>query len=90
MATHLTLEERYQIQALRRFGSGHNYIARVLGRSRSTIDREVKRNKAADQHYNASRADAFARARATPAPRPKTPDTLTRPSGSVCAPTCIA
>ena len=63
MATHLTLEERYQIQAMRRFGAGHNKIARVLGRSRSTIDREVKRNKAADEHYNASRADAFARAR---------------------------
>jgi transposase, IS30 family len=63
MATHLTLEERYQIQAMRRFGTGHNYIARVLGRDRSTIDREVNRNKGADGHYNASRADAFARAR---------------------------
>jgi IS30 family transposase len=63
MATHLTLEERYQIQALRRFGSGHNYIARVLGRSRSTIDREVERNLSADGHYKASQADAFARAR---------------------------
>jgi IS30 family transposase len=63
MATHLTLEERYQIQALHHFGTGHNKIARVLGRSRSTIDREVKRNKAVGKHYNASRADAFARAR---------------------------
>jgi IS30 family transposase len=63
MATHLTLEERYQIQVMRRFGAGHNKIARSLGRSRSTIDREVKRNKAADEHYNANRADAFARAR---------------------------
>jgi IS30 family transposase len=63
MATHLTLEERYQIQEMRRFGTGHNKIARNLGRSRSTIDREVKRNKAADEHYSANRADAFARAR---------------------------
>ena len=63
MATHLTLEERYQIQAFRRFGTGHNKIARVLGRSRSTIDREVKRNKAVEEHYSANHADALARAR---------------------------
>jgi len=63
MATHLTLEERYQIQEMRRFGAGHSKIARLLGRSRSTVDREVKRNKDADEHYNASRANAFARAR---------------------------
>ena len=63
MATHLTLEERYQIQFMRRFGVGHNKIGQSLGRSRSTIDREVERNLGADGHYDASRADAFARAR---------------------------
>ncbi len=63
MATHLTLEERYQIQFMRRFGVGHNQIGQSLGRSRSTIDREVERNLGADGHYNASRADSFARAR---------------------------
>ena len=62
-ATHLTLDERYQIESMRRFGVGHNRIARLLGRSRSTIDREVERNLGADGHYKASQADAFARAR---------------------------
>lgn len=63
MATHLTLAERYQIQVMCRFATGHNKIARLLGRSRSTIDREVERNLGPDGHYNADRADAFARAR---------------------------
>jgi len=63
MATHLTLEERYQIQILRRYAAGHNKIARLLGRRRSTIDREVKRNSGADGHYDANRAHALARAR---------------------------
>ena len=63
MAKHLTLNERYQIEAMRRFAAGHNKIARMLRRSRSTIDREVERNLGADGHYNANRADAFARAR---------------------------
>ena len=63
MATHLTLAERYQIQAMRRFGAGHNQIARSLGRSRSTIDREVERNLGTDGRYNGDHADAFARAR---------------------------
>jgi IS30 family transposase len=62
-ATHLTLAERYQIESMRRFAMGHNKIARLLGRSRSTIDREVKRNLGVDEHYRAGQADAFARAR---------------------------
>ena len=62
-ATHLTLAERYQIESMRRFAAGHNKIARLLGRSRGTIDREVNRNLGADGHYNANRADALARAR---------------------------
>ncbi|MBI3757336.1 MAG: IS30 family transposase [Deltaproteobacteria bacterium] len=63
MATHLTLEERYQIQVLLRCGSSHDKIARSLDRSRSTIDREIKRNRGSDGPYLADRADALARAR---------------------------
>ena len=63
MATHLTLDERYQIESMRRFAVGHNKIGRLLGRSRGTIDREVERNLGVDGHYKASQADAFARAR---------------------------
>ena len=63
MATHLTLEERYQIQVLLRFGADRKKIARSLGRSRSTIDREIERNRGPNGPYQADRADAFARAR---------------------------
>jgi IS30 family transposase len=35
----------------------------MLGRSRSTIDREAQRNLSADGHYKASEANSFARAR---------------------------
>ena len=63
MATHLTLEERYQIQALLKCGSAHGKIARLLGRSRSTIDREIKRNRGPNGPYEANRADALARSR---------------------------
>jgi IS30 family transposase len=40
----LTTEERYQIAALRQQGLASSEIAAALGRHRSTIDREVKRN----------------------------------------------
>lgn len=62
MATHLTLEERYQIQVLLRNGSAHEKIAQSLARDRSTIDREIKRNRGSGP-YHADRADALARAR---------------------------
>lgn len=40
----LTLDERYQIQGLRKQGLRPATIARLLGRSRSTITRELARN----------------------------------------------
>ena len=40
--THLTREERYQIHALRRQDISLAVIAAELGRSRSTISRELK------------------------------------------------
>jgi IS30 family transposase len=40
----ITLEERYAISALRKLGSSSSAIARALGRHRSTISREVRRN----------------------------------------------
>jgi len=45
--THLTQEERYQIHALRKQGSTLAAIADELGRSRSTIGREINRNASA-------------------------------------------
>lgn len=42
---HLTEEERYQIDDLRREGFKKNKIAKILGRSPSTLSRELNRNQ---------------------------------------------
>lgn len=53
----LTDEERYTIAALRREGLNHAQIGRRLGRHRSTISREVRRNGARlDGAYRAQKA----------------------------------
>lgn len=44
MYTQLTQEERYQIQALMKAGHNQTEIAEVLGRHKSTISRELRRN----------------------------------------------
>src|SRR5688500_7281604 len=50
-------EERYMLAALRRQGHNQSEIARSLGRHRSTVCREVRRNSTrADGHYRASTA----------------------------------
>lgn len=61
--THLIREERYQIHALRRQGITPAVIAAQLGRSPSTILRELKRN-AGPQGYKPARAHDKALARA--------------------------
>lgn len=43
--THLTLEQRYQIQALLNTGHPYQEIAHVIGVHTSTISREVRRNQ---------------------------------------------
>jgi IS30 family transposase len=50
----LSPEERYMLAALRRQGLNQSEIARSLGRHRSTVCREVRRNSTrADGHYRA-------------------------------------
>jgi IS30 family transposase len=50
----LTSEERYMLAALRRQGLNQSEIARTMGRHRSTVCREVRRNSTrADGHYRA-------------------------------------
>ena len=50
----LTSEERYMLAALRRQGLNQSEIARSMGRHRSTVCREVRRNSTrADGHYRA-------------------------------------
>lgn len=43
--THLTQEERYQISLLLQAKTSPSEIARILGRHKSTISREIRRNK---------------------------------------------
>lgn len=58
----LTQEQRYQIYALLKMGHAKAQIADVLGVHRSTIYREVKRNRG-DRGYRAKQAHQFAVAR---------------------------
>lgn len=41
---HLTQDERYSIERMRKAGYKQNAIAELLGRSEGTISREVRRN----------------------------------------------
>lgn len=58
----LTLEERYMLHTLRLQGYSNAEIARELGRHRSTIGRELKRN-IYWRSYEPNEADQAARAR---------------------------
>jgi IS30 family transposase len=60
----LTQEERYSITALLRIGRTQAEIAAELGRSRSTISRELRRNVTRhDGFYRAEKAQQYTRAR---------------------------
>jgi IS30 family transposase len=63
MYRQLTSEERYALSALRKQGYSHAEIARTLGRHRSTISRELRRNLRTDGWYDARTADQRARMR---------------------------
>ena len=60
----LTHEERYSITGLLRIGRTQAEIAVELGRSRSTINRELRRNVTRhDGHYRAEKAQQYSTAR---------------------------
>jgi len=60
----LTQEERYRITAHRMAGCTQAEIARLLGRHRSTVSRELRRNATRhDGDYRAEKAHSYARAR---------------------------
>src|SRR2546421_10188530 len=60
----ITFAERYTLGLLRQRGLRPAAIARVLGRHRSTIGREVRRNQAhSDGTYRPPLADWYARGR---------------------------
>jgi len=57
----LTPGERYELSALRKQGLRSAEIARALGRHRSTVIREIRRNSTSDGAYRPATADDFAR-----------------------------
>ncbi len=60
----ITLGERYKISALRQEGYGNAEIARGLGRHRSTISRELRRNRSPwDGGYRPSKAQEMTNGR---------------------------
>src|SRR3990167_8833904 len=62
--THLTMEERYQIDDLRGEGFSKSAIAKQLGRSPSTVSREMRRNKG-ERVWRAHQAQEKAKSRLT-------------------------
>jgi IS30 family transposase len=60
--TQLTKEQRYQISALLKTGHSQREIAETIGKSRSTISRELKRNHGR-RGYHPRQADQKAQAR---------------------------
>ncbi|WP_084163981.1 helix-turn-helix domain-containing protein, partial [Olivibacter sitiensis] len=54
--SHLTLEQRYEIQAYRASGKKISEIAVIIGRDKSVVSREVKRNSNPKGVYKASYA----------------------------------
>ena len=58
---HLTIEERYQIQAYKEVGFAKNEIAKKLNVHPSTIGRELKRNSSSQtKNYSAKNAHKVA------------------------------
>lgn len=67
--TRVTEAERSQIYALRQAGKGNNEIARLIGRDRGTVSREVRRNRG-ERGYRWQQAHRQAAERAKrPGPR---------------------
>lgn len=76
---HLTIEERDLIAVRNAEGIGQEEIAKEIGRSPSTISREIKRNKSSKGLYLAAEADKQAKERKSEAhQKTRIPDEFTR------------
>ena len=76
--SHLSQEQRYQIQALFNAGHTRTFIADSIGVHKSTISRELRRNSVHAQHppdkYKAVQAQIFSEKRAFKRPTDKSDD----------------
>jgi len=70
MSKHLTLEQRYEIQALLNAKHKKKFIAKQIGKDKSVITRELQRNSN-KRGYNAMQAHQFTRERSTGALKKK-------------------
>ncbi|KPJ97340.1 MAG: transposase, partial [Desulfobacterales bacterium SG8_35] len=68
--TQLTREQRYQIYALMKAGLSQTAIAKIIGVHKSTMSREIRRNRGL-RGYRPKQAHHFAQARRTKAARPR-------------------
>ena len=68
--TQLTREERYQIYVLKQAGHQQNEIAKMLDRHKSTISRELRRNRGL-RGYRPKQAHRLALARRSAKVRPR-------------------
>jgi len=76
--TQLTREERYQISALKAAGHNQVDIAKVIGRHKSTVSRELARNRGL-RGYRPNQANSFAESRRqTKSTRRITPESWSR------------
>lgn len=75
---HLTTKERYTIQNMREQGNSLGTISEVIGRHKSTISRELRRNCLNDGSYSACFGEKYAKERAAEKPRRNalTPDVI--------------
>jgi IS30 family transposase len=77
--TQLNSKERWHIELLLQEDYGNNDIALRLGRSKSTISREIQRNKDSENNYSADRACEVASSRC----KRILPDKFTAPAKSI-------
>ncbi len=71
MYKHLSKEERYTIEKLMQSQKSNRAIAKILGRSISTIGREIKRNWGGESRYNHGRAQSRAASRRKDSSQPR-------------------
>lgn len=69
--SHLTLEQRYNIQAYKEAGKNQTEIAGLIGKDKSVVCREIQRNVNSKGKYKASHAEELSELRKERLARPR-------------------